>query len=515
MARLIYACRFEVPIADGLSSILSAYSKWVEKHYQDRRGIADFHFDIGADSPVPDLPSRHTILREHFVAGENEAVRFIWAYPSDADQSLEWRNEVRIGGFDQYCAVEHTISIGSIDYRIAPAELPLGSPSVIRHLCSENSVLIGDMRVKATPYPLGVSNVDQFFDLLQSPKRRLPIVFVSPFANGDVNLLDASSLAQHLAGVAIVIEVRDPEATWDIADEIGRTLSCFDGGVRIYWPGFSTIHDPRSHRLYLGARISALGPTPVARSIERSVFGVAAFRFVPDNRISDVIREFEQAERAQRVEAQKASSGEEWENYAIELDEKLSAANQQIAELQAENENLKANQQLIFSTRVLGAADEDVASEDKAPPESVESALDQARAECDNLIILDSAFDVAKNCPFQRPAEILAALCDLDGIASDWAKRRKEEGSGGDLLEHLKSRGWGKRRSMHISDATKSKHGGNYKFEYNGKRELFEPHITLGSGDANSCASIHFQLDQAKEKIVIAHVGRHLRNTKT
>lgn len=515
MARLIYACRFEVPITAGLAPVISAYSKWVERHYRERRGLTNFKYDLGVDAPVPSLPQGHTIHRERFVGGKGEVVRFAWAYPSDADEGLEWRNDVRIGAFDQHCAVEHLISISSIDYRITPAQLALGSPGVIRNLCSQNAVQIGDMHVKATPYPLGVGDVANFLELLQSPKRRLPIVFASPYANGDANALDTTSMAQHLAGVGIVIEVSDPEATWDIADAIGRTLSCFDGGARVYWPGFSTTNDPRRHRLYLGARISELGSDAVARSIERSIFGVAAFRFVPDPRFSDVIREVEQAERLQRVEVDKASSGEDWENYALELDEKLSSANQTIAELQAENENLKANQQVFFSARAFGEAEDDVASEDAPPPESVEDAVSQASAVCSNLVILDNVFDAAKKSPFQRPADVLAALRDLNEIATDWVKQREEKGSGGDLLQHLKNRGWGKRSSMHISNTTRTRYGASYEFEYDGKRQLFEPHITLGSGDPNSCASIHFQLDHARGKIVVAHVGRHLPNTNT
>jgi hypothetical protein len=495
--------------------VLSAYSKWVERHYRERRGLTDFNYDLSADAPVPGVPQGHTIHRDRFVGRNGEVVRFVWAYPSDADGGLEWRNEVRIGAFGTDCAVEHLISISSIDYRITPAQLALGSPGVIRNLCSENVVQIGDMRVKATPYPLAVGDVGKFLELLQSSKRRLPIVFVSPYANGDANALDTTSMAQHLAGVGIVIEVRDAEATWDIADAIGRTLSCFDGGARIYWPGFSPTHDPRRHRLYLGARIGELGSETVARSIERSIFGVAAFRFVPDPRFNDVIREVEQTERLQRVEVEKASSGEDWENYALELDEKLSSANQTIAELQAENENLKANQQVYFSARAFGEADDDVASEEAPPPDSVEAAVEQASVGCSNLVILHSAFDAARNSPFQRPAEVLAALRDLNEIAADWVKQREAKGSGGDLLQHLKNRGWGKRSSMHISDTTKTRYGANYTFEYGGKRQLFEPHITLGSGDPNSCASIHFQLDHERGKIVIAHVGRHLPNTKT
>ncbi len=103
----------------------------------------------------------------------------------------------------------------------------------------------------------------------------------------------------------------------------------------------------------------------------------------------------------------------------------------------------------------------------------------------------------------------------LDAIAAEWAKQRQATGGGGDILQALKNRGWGKRSSMHISATTRKQYGASYKFEYNGERLLFEPHITIGSGDANSCASIHFILDPASGKIVIGHVGRHLQNTKT
>ncbi len=68
---------------------------------------------------------------------------------------------------------------------------------------------------------------------------------------------------------------------------------------------------------------------------------------------------------------------------------------------------------------------------------------------------------------------------------------------------------------MHISNTTKGKSASKYSFIYAGSRRIFEPHITLGSGGANSCASIHFLLDDEKDKIIVGHVGRHLPNTKT
>ncbi len=46
--------------------------------------------------------------------------------------------------------------------------------------------------------------------------------------------------------------------------------------------------------------------------------------------------------------------------------------------MRAENENLKANQQILFSSRIFGEAEPDIAAEDIASPVSAKGALDQA-----------------------------------------------------------------------------------------------------------------------------------------
>ncbi|MCK1284103.1 hypothetical protein IVB41_09165 [Bradyrhizobium sp. 44] len=458
------------------------------------------------DTAPPILPARHLIQRQKFVGKDGDVTRLVWAYPVDGDAGLEWRNEIRIGGFADVCAVEHLISINSVDYTIIPAQVLLGSPGVIRRLCSEHDVRIGEMNLTAKSYELGTANVHDFVEFLQSPERRLPVVLVSPYVNGDPSPLDRNAMAQRLAGVAVVVHFKDPEATWDVADAVGRSMSCFDGAARLYWPGFSPDQDPRRHRLYLGARMRETGGPLIARSIERSIFAVAAFRFVPDPRLNDIVREAEQNERHQRLEVQKASSGIDWEDISIHLDEDLANATQKISDLESEIRNLKVNQQILFSERLEEPAEIDAAPEQVGAPTSVEEACTRAK-DFMHLIVLDAAIDAARSSPYKRPADILEALISLDEIAAG--------GIGGNLLQKLKDRGWGKRSSMHISATTKANYGKYYQFEYAGKKHYFEPHITLGSGDANSCASIHFIGDHKVGKFVIGHVGRHLPNTNT
>lgn len=507
MARLLYACRFDLASASAFAEVSDEYSGWIERHYRDRRGLADFSIDVSSDESQPSLPDRHLFQRQKFAGAGGEVLRLIWAYPVDNDSGLEWRNEIRIGSFGDACAVEHLISINSIDYTIVPTQVLLGSPGVIRRLCTTRSVQVGEMSIEAKAYDLGSESMEQFAELLQSSDRRLPIVFISPYANGDRSDLDAAAMAQRLAGVAVVVQARDPDATWEMADVLGRSFSCFDGAARIYWPAFSTDQDPARHRLFLGSIIRTVGPRSVERSIERSIYAVAAFRFAPDIRLNEIMREAEQVERQQRLGMLKKSSGIDWEEISLSQDRELTEANQKISDLESEIANLKANQQILFSSRAVDEPGEIDANEQVVdPPKTVEDACIQAQ-EFANIVILESALHSSRESPFRRPSDILAALTSLEEIAA--------QGVDGDILQELKARGWGKRSSMHISDTTKAKYGKSYQFDYNGERQYFEPHITLGSGDANSCASIHFLIDNKIKKIVIGHVGRHLPNTKT
>lgn len=515
MARLIYACRFDLPSTLGTAPVLGAYRDWIGRHYRVKRALSGFTCDFSTDMVLADLPSGHSLKSSRHVSDAGEATLIEWAYPDDHDDTLRWRTEIRVGGFDGSCSVEHLIWIESVDYQVAPVQFALGSPKVIRRLCSDQVVHVGDMRIRATPYPLGVSGVGDFLALLASPLRKLPIVLLAPYASDDPNLINAGAMAERLAGVAVVVVADSTDATWDIGDALGRTLSCFNGAARIYWPGFKVSDDPRRHPLYLGVKLEAAGPDAISRSIERSIFAVASFRFVPDVRITEIVRSAEHASRVAQLESLRASTGADWGAYAIELDRDLSAAKQKLSELEAENENLRANQQIFFAADAPGEVANDVSPEEIVVPETVRAAVEFAREKCSNLIVLESALHSAESSPFQRPAEIADALRDLDQVAERWRALKAERGNGGDLRQHLAERGWGKRCSMHISDTTRSRYGTDYTFTYEAVPRFFEPHITVGSGDANSCASIHFMLDEGKGKIVVAHVGRHLRNTKT
>ncbi len=511
--RLVYACRFDVRSSRGLDEVADSYRDWITRYYRDRLKLLGFSFDPKQPGVSTVVPTGHQLEVAAVASDAGSAIRIRWSYPDDDDKWLRWFSEVRVGQFGEMCGVEHLVSTESAEYNVAPVRVQFGSPRVVRDICARTPAHIGDMQVKATPYFLNQGQYEDFLALLTSDLRRLPVVVLSPYADGAPNVVDAERLARNLAGVAVVVPVTDPEVAWDFADDFDRQLSCFNGAARIYWPGFSRESDPRTHRLFFGAWIEEAGGGVASRAIERAIFAVASFRFVPDHRISEVFRAAETAER-QKLLAEKRAAGDDfWEDYERDL-ARLDEATEKIRELEAENANLRSNQQVFVAGVVTPV--EGGEGEVGAPAiSSVREAVRYADGRLKNVEFLPSAHESADDSPFQRPYDVWEAIRDLDEIVDAWRIQRDAKGSGGDLIQHLRARGWGKRSSLRISDTTRGKFRSDYEFEYNGQKQLFEPHITIGAGDPNSCASVHFIFDQQREKIVIAHVGKHLPNTKS
>jgi hypothetical protein len=452
-----------------------------------------------------EVPAGHLLaIRRHQADGV--AIELEWTFPGD--QGLIWRNLVRAAQIDDRCAVEHRVELSSAEYLVSPAGYSVGAPTVVRVLCQQD-VLVGEMRVRATVYPLQADGLDQFIDLLEAKQRRLPIVLLSPVANGEPGDLDSRALADHLAGVAIVTEADTPDTTRALTERIGR-LGCYDGGARIYWPGFRTDDNLLRHPLLLGSRIALLGPERACRALERSIFSVAAFRFTPDTRISGIIERSEAVTRAERAQAVVGQGDATWEQYALEISEQLDVTRSELDVLRAENENLRANQNVLFA--FSEPTDDEEVEQVSSPrePASVSEAVKFATVDCPRLLFLDSSQASASDSPFRRPSEIYEALSTMNKVADVWARNQ----GGGDLRQMLKDAGLGKRVSNFISQTTRGKWAEEYTFHYDGEDRLFEWHVTLGAGGADTCSSIHFYPDAANGKLVIGHVGRHLTNTR-
>lgn len=506
MARLVYGCRFDVLGESAWdTTVRPRYQRWISDRYRKV-----FQTSVNADLSTGEVsgrpPEEHVLaIRRHEADGV--ATELEWSFPGE--HGLIWRNLVRTAQVADRCAVEHRVEIASAEYLVSPAGYSVGAPTVVQVICQQD-VLVGDMRVRATVYPLSEDGVDQFVGLLEAEQRRLPIVLLTPFANGEPGELDARALADHLAGVAIVTEADAPDTTRALSERLGR-LGCFDGGARVYWPGFRKSDDLRRHPLMFGSRIAILGSERAGRTVERSIFSVAAFRFVPDIRIGAIIARSEALARAERAQEAVGQGDATWEQYALEMSEKLDAALVDLETLKAENENLRINQSVLFAFSEQVDDQEGEEAPAARDPTSVSEAVEFAIDDCPRLLFLDSSRSSAEASPFKRPGEVYEALSTMNKVADVWARNQ----GGGDLRQMLKEAGLGKRVSNFISQTSKGKWGEEYTFPYDSEPRLFEWHVTLGAGAADTCASIHFLPDQTRGKLVIAHIGRHLSNTRS
>ena len=195
-----------------------------------------------------------------------------------------------------------------------------------------------------------------------------------------------------------------------------------------------------------------------------------------------------------------------WEELAIGFERELTAERARSAQMARELEDLRA--ELERMKRRPGAKNRTSAPPDKPKRQTVLDVVSQAKERHANLVILPSALEAADDSPYANPRKVGEALAQLNDIADKLA-----QGPGRPVVEMLRERFPGKRMSMHVSATALGCHGTEYKFPWKGRRTLFEPHITLGSGNANTCLSIHYLFEDGK--FVIAHVGRHLSNTLT
>ena len=89
----------------------AAYREWIEQHYRERRGVEGFAFDPSTNELLGSLPSGHILKGNQFTTDRGHVESIEWAYPADNDVTLRWRNDIRIGEFDEICSVEHLIWI--------------------------------------------------------------------------------------------------------------------------------------------------------------------------------------------------------------------------------------------------------------------------------------------------------------------------------------------------------------------------------------------------------------------
>jgi hypothetical protein len=525
--RTVYATVLEVQDEKDIFATLDYVGKWISDWYRRQRVSVDDVLAAIASSDIETHPvDGHTLAIKHHSAGEFKGENLIdltWSYPDQYDKSLGWSTRLSLLRRPSGLLVSLELAVTGLSFRVAPASIKLGSPRVVRDVGRLRSVLLGGQSYNVLPELVSADLVEGLASELADPARSYAVVMVSRRTRDDAALVDTGWLADSLAGVAKVYELADKWTAFSFTEHVGKSLSCFDGAMRIYWPRFSLQSDPFAHPLWAPWALADDGSAERSmRQVARTVFDAATFRHVEPAALVAVRRAAErEARQSMRTTAVESADTDKLLEDLYRLEDKLREEEAKSQELATECETLRANAMALASSASWAqgfdpspAAGSPPPTQATPPASTVLDAVQAAAAASKHLTFLQSAYDSAADSPFRQPDRVREALEAIDEVASSWAESLTSGRSVGSLRDVFK-RKYGFAYSDDVSQTSKGKWASQYKASHGGKDYDISPHITIGAKQADTCISIHWAWDEEQKKALVAHVGRHKTNTKT
>lgn len=458
--------------------------------------------------------------------------------PDPADPTWRWRTHIDIGVEHGAAWLRTRVALFSpIEGLVTRPKVAPYRPPVVRRVVDRLDVRIDGRRI-GQPWLLSVADVPAYVAFLTDPDRRLPVLAISHDGDGEP-FLDRARAADRLLGLAHVVEI-DLQSSYGVTDAIGKTLSCYSGAVRVYWPGFAVGDDPYFHRAYVGGSLAYLGREGMGAELFDTLGRLSALSISePDlrRRLRREKRARETAARAAEAAAMRSrlavieasvQSGvdhQTWESLASDyarsqaridsLEEDLLDAQLEIEVLREERDRAEAqarslNVALTWSPARTAAAQRpgqtDPPTKDEPTPSTVLEAVEIAKQRCAHLVFLDEALSSAADSQYADPERVLANLVLMEGIADDWNAGELTAGP----HEAFEQRCSGYRPGITATAA--SLYPEDYQREYLDEIVTLGPHIARGTGTVRAILRIYWFVDDERKRIVIGHVGRKLRD---
>ena len=201
-----------------------------------------------------------------------------------------WSLELTIGANEKRKFFSSRLSVFSrhLDFYAEPAV-----PRVYRELVSYQ-VLYGD-GIRLSRSPIDITNDDDVYwlvALINNPRRQRDIIVLSSDAYG-ICAANPNLFADKLCGVAHVVRIY-PEASFKLSDALGKYLSVFDLGIRVYRPTPRIdADDPLRHTLYTKRALQRIDVDRVQHAILTDAFATSLV-----GALSGVIPTFTEIRRA-------------------------------------------------------------------------------------------------------------------------------------------------------------------------------------------------------------------------
>lgn len=521
--RPVYAVQFEVrptgtlQTAEIPGSIEEAAIEWVKAWYKERKKTT-LEVPLQGANLVPF--EFHRVLTDRQASdGQGQSWNLSWSYPDDRDDRLLWHSHCKVASLDDSTEFSLIIRLQSREFLISPHRTAIRQPRLVREVIKRFTCYLGGRPLTTLPTEVTASDIEKFVaDVLTSKDRSLPTIIYSK--DGEQALADPFGAAEKLAGLAEVFVMADRWASLALSDEIGRLFSCYNGAVRVYWPGFVPEERPFAP-IFLPERLRLMRKGELTYLLLGDLAGISGMRFVPGpvTRKLNMLLAQKRAQEASDLRRKARESGDYRDLF--ELSEKENR------ELRGEVETLKlekddltgklsianANLSAAWQSATVGGAAVALDSEEPSVP-SVRKAVDMASEQFrDTLTFLRSAVDSADQSPYAQPEKVFRAFQAMDDVClvRREAKRRREPM--GLLEDAFKQRGFEYKAKESMTST--GKWSAEYQALYQGKKVSIEPHLALGKVGPETCLRIHFYMDDDSGRFVIAHVGRHKTNTKS
>lgn len=435
--------------------------------------------------------------------------------PDKAVPGRIWSTEVSLGrkspADDIQLGVRLVVNSAEPELTIEPAV-----PGLVLQIFDRCGLRDGDVPIRGNGhFASNPEHVVELIEWLHSGSRRLPVIVATEDERSDGSQnagLDVAALAGKLCGLAHVVWV--PAAlTFGLSDALGKSLSVFHGGVRVYEPGLSLLDDPRDHRLILGQVVDR-DPASVASELRRGIARESLRR----TRLGHDVLSFAAVRSASTRATKEARTNEgagDREKLSVALAQ-IDALTQQAEELQSqvdqawqlsEDESNRAEtseRQLHASWARIETLENALSRSGTAVDATPDpEAWDEFAEWCDaafsgKLALAPSARRGLRKALFQDVA--IAANC-VRWLAED-ARNRFVDG-GGALA------------NIPVFDAiTNAPCGGDeYTFDYQGRRLSANWHLKNGGNtrQPERCLRIYYAFDAQFRQIVVSDMPAHIR----
>jgi len=312
----------------------------------------------------------------------------------------------------------------------------------------------------------------------EAPSRRLPIVVETTI--GKPQEIVNATLANELAGIAHVVQVRSNAAEIAFNEFYGaRKISA--SWITVFWPGGIKAEN------FFQQDADEL----VKQLIAASVGALANLILAPPKKTVAQAQVSSNEQGDEIIELKRINLELLQENAALEENATLT----DMLSAQKAEERDRAYDQLATFLMM---------DQDRSYLDKVSDAAAYAQKNLANLVFHAKAIESANNSHLMNGRRVYSNLVELNNLAA-----RLQRGDIDPNVFNIYCNQHLSNFAASISDQAEHRYALDYAIAWKGENVLAKPHIRCGD------ARIHFYHDKATNEIVVAYIGRHLRDKTT